>query len=253
MLAKIYFKGLLIILLFSSFYSFTQTIDDYINGYKEGFRIGYCQSELTCSAPIPNSRSIFIGRPLQYPVGYAKGLEDGKQKRINDNKNKLIFTPSTTNTKLGSKDPIMTTNKTNKSKSNNDYWELRGIEDNSANYETAKTNTSPNWTDKSKVNNDYWELRGIEDNSVISAEEYFNKGKKKYDFSAYNGAIGDFTKAIEISSSYWEAYFYRGIAKGIINDDVGAIEDLTLVTTNSLDKRMVRQARGWIRTIKKTR
>jgi len=82
---NIIFKVFIASLLLSSFNSIGQTKDDYINGYKDGFRVGYCLNTVNCSAPIPNSRSIFIGdRPLQYPIGYAQGLEDGKQKRIND-------------------------------------------------------------------------------------------------------------------------------------------------------------------------
>ena len=99
----------LIILFFSSFYSISQTKEDYINGYKEGFRSGYCQNELQCSAPIPNSRSIFIGdRPLQYPAGYAQGIEDGKEKRINEEKTKL--TPGNikkTDNKSSTADPYL--------------------------------------------------------------------------------------------------------------------------------------------------
>ena len=154
----------------------------------------------------------------------------------------------------------MSTNKTNKSKSNNDYWELRRIEDNSANYETVKTNTTPNWTDKSKVNNDYWELRGIEDNSVISAKEYYENGLDKMSYDEYGNrpskqdfirAIEDFTKAIEINPSYWEAFFRRGMAKANINDNKGAIEDFTIIITYNSDKQSIRQATGWIRTLKK--
>ena len=82
---NIIFKVFIASLLLSSFNSIGQTKDDYINGYKDGFKVGYCLNTVNCSAPIPNSRSIFIGdRPLQYPIGYAQGLEDGKQKRIND-------------------------------------------------------------------------------------------------------------------------------------------------------------------------
>ena len=82
---NIIFKVFIASLLLSSFTSIGQTKDDYINGYKEGFKTGYCLNVVDCSAPIPNTRSIFIGdKPLQYPVGYAQGLKDGKQKRIND-------------------------------------------------------------------------------------------------------------------------------------------------------------------------
>jgi hypothetical protein len=202
---NIFFKILLITLLFNFSYSASQNIDNYINGYKEGFRVGYCQSELTCSAPIPNSRSIFIGnRPLQYPVGYAQGLEDGKEKRINDNKKKLTSTSTDSGNLMGSKDPMMTRNRVNKP----------------------------------------------EPGLYISAEEYFNRGKKKYDFNAYNGAIGDFTKAIEIGSKNDNTniktyYFFRAYSKAFLGEFAGAIKDIELAKQNGWSLRIQGELRRW--------
>jgi tetratricopeptide (TPR) repeat protein len=189
----------LIILFFSSFYSISQTKDDYINGYKDGFRSGYCQNELQCSAPIPNSRSIFIGdRPLQYPAGYAQGLEDGKEKRINDNKNKLTSTSTTTN---------------------------------------------------SNVNNDYWEARGIEDNSTISAEEYIERGVGEFTKNNFIEAINEFTKAIRISSENDDniqyGYFYRANSKAFIGDFAGALKDIELAKQNGWPLRIQGYQRRW--------
>jgi hypothetical protein len=190
----------LIILFFSSFYSISQTKDDYINGYKDGFRSGYCQNELQCSAPIPNSRSIFIGdRPLQYPAGYAQGIEDGKEKRINDNKNKLTSTSTTTN---------------------------------------------------SNVNNDYWEARGIEDNSTISAEEYMERGVGEWTKDNYIEAINEFTKAIRNSSendntTIYRSYFYRANSKAFIGDFAGALKDIKLAKQNGWPLRIQGYQRRW--------
>ena len=118
---NIFFKILLITLLFSFSYSASQNIDNYINGYKEGFRVGYCQSELICSAPIPNSQSIFIGdSPLQYPVGYAQGLEDGKNKRINE-KN----VPIKTQQQIRREEIKETDNNTNTSSAYSEYMRER--------------------------------------------------------------------------------------------------------------------------------
>ena len=105
---NIIFKVFIASLLLSSFTSIGQTKDDYINGYKEGFRAGYCQNESPCSAPIPNSQSISIGdRPLQYPAGYAQGLNDGKEKRTNEEKTKSTTTNIKENNKSNESDPII--------------------------------------------------------------------------------------------------------------------------------------------------
>ena len=41
------------------------------------------------------------------------------------------------------------------------------------------------------------------------------------------------------------------MAKANINDNEGAIEDFTIIITYNSDKRSIRQATGWIRTLKK--
>ena len=78
---------LLFFFLFSSFVSFGQTRDDYIKGYKDGFQKGYCQYDNQCDAPVPRFVNPPRGAVLQYPIGYAKGIEDGRKKKIDENKN----------------------------------------------------------------------------------------------------------------------------------------------------------------------
>jgi len=59
------------------------------------------------------------------------------------------------------------------------------------------------------------------------AEDYFNRATSKMEIQNYQGAIEDFSKAIEIDPEYSEAYNNRGIAKRILNDYTGAMEDFT--------------------------
>ncbi|MBU3713911.1 MAG: tetratricopeptide repeat protein [Ferruginibacter sp.] len=48
-------------------------------------------------------------------------------------------------------------------------------------------------------------------------------GVTKLNLEDYTGAIADFTKAIENNPKYVNGYFNRGIAKGNLNDNLGAI------------------------------
>ena len=43
----------------------------------------------------------------------------------------------------------------------------------------------------------------------------------------YNGAISDYTKAIEINPNYAKAYYNRGLTKRNLKDFNGAISDYT--------------------------
>ena len=59
------------------------------------------------------------------------------------------------------------------------------------------------------------------------ATQYFDQGVEKYDAGNYQGAIDDYTKAIEINTQYAIAYNNRGNAKRYLNDRQGAIADFT--------------------------
>ena len=55
--------------------------------------------------------------------------------------------------------------------------------------------------------------------------EYFNQGVERMNSGNYQGAIADYTKAIEIDPQYANAYVNRGIDRKIINDLKGACLD----------------------------
>jgi len=48
-----------------------------------------------------------------------------------------------------------------------------------------------------------------------TAEEYVNSGNQKDDAKDYNGAISDYTKAIELDPNDAGAYYNRGISNVI--------------------------------------
>ena len=60
-----------------------------------------------------------------------------------------------------------------------------------------------------------------------TAEEYVNSGNQKDDAKDYNGAISDYTKAIELNPDTAVAYSNRGNSKSNLKDYNGAISDYT--------------------------
>ena len=57
------------------------------------------------------------------------------------------------------------------------------------------------------------------------ARQYFNQGVEKYEADNYQGAISDWSKAIEINPQYARAFANRGAAKDELGDYQGAIAD----------------------------
>jgi tetratricopeptide (TPR) repeat protein len=60
-----------------------------------------------------------------------------------------------------------------------------------------------------------------------TAEEYYNIANNKSDSKDYQGAIENYTKAIELNPNYSEAYVNRGDTKTKIQDYQGAIADFS--------------------------
>ena len=60
-----------------------------------------------------------------------------------------------------------------------------------------------------------------------TSKEYFNRAVAKYNLLDYEGAIADYTKAIELNPNYAEVFFNRGMCKAFLQDFRGAIADCT--------------------------
>ena len=59
------------------------------------------------------------------------------------------------------------------------------------------------------------------------ATQYFKQGVEKYESGNYQGAISNWSKAIEINPQYALAYYNRALAKDGLQDYQGAIVDYT--------------------------
>ncbi|WP_051410953.1 tetratricopeptide repeat protein [Synechococcus sp. CC9616] len=66
--------------------------------------------------------------------------------------------------------------------------------------------------------------KAIEINPMF-AKAYFNRGVAKKNLKDYQASIADYTKAIEIDSEYYHAYTNRGIVLEIEGDLKGACKD----------------------------
>ena len=60
-----------------------------------------------------------------------------------------------------------------------------------------------------------------------TTSKYRESGNIKYNSEDYQGAISDYTKAIEINPKEAKAYCNRGSAKNVLKDYSGAISDYT--------------------------
>lgn len=67
-----------------------------------------------------------------------------------------------------------------------------------------------------------------------TAEEYFQRGVSKVNLENYQGAIADYSKAIEINPKFSDAYYNRGYLKNNLEEDYeAAITDYTMAITLS--------------------
>ena len=64
-------------------------------------------------------------------------------------------------------------------------------------------------------------------NSQLSAKDFLKRGLDKQNKEDYQGAIEDFTKAIELQPDYFQAYYERGLVHSDQLDERAAIEDFT--------------------------
>jgi len=72
-----------------------------------------------------------------------------------------------------------------------------------------------------------------------SATQYFNQGAEKYEAGNYQGAIADYTKAIEIDPQHANAYGNRGFSKGVgFQDSDGACSDFKKAASLGLEYRI---------------
>ena len=60
-----------------------------------------------------------------------------------------------------------------------------------------------------------------------TADDWSESAFKKYNAGNYQGAVADYTKAIEINPSDADWYSFRGFAKSQLEDYKGAIDDYT--------------------------
>jgi tetratricopeptide (TPR) repeat protein len=70
--------------------------------------------------------------------------------------------------------------------------------------------------------------RSIPKNALASernAKYYYQSGNVKYDRGDYQGAIADYTRAIELNPNFDKAYFNRALAKHDLGDYSAAIAD----------------------------
>ncbi len=65
------------------------------------------------------------------------------------------------------------------------------------------------------------------DETAPNAQFYFNRGVDRSKLGDKQGAIADYTQAIQIDPNYAKAYRYRGVARYNLGDNQGAIDDYT--------------------------
>jgi len=88
-------------------------------------------------------------------------------------------------------------------------------------------------------------------NNNALALKYYTSGMEKYNATNYEIAIGDFSKAIEASPEFVEAYFQRGCAKHYSDDYNGAISDFDKAIELRPDSEVFYKQRGSSKTMLK--
>ncbi|MCM1982842.1 serine/threonine-protein kinase [Lyngbya confervoides] len=82
-----------------------------------------------------------------------------------------------------------------------------------------------------------------------TAQDWFDQANEKADQEDYEGAIADYTKAIELNPSWTSAYINRGFARRLARDYSGAIVDYTKALDLNPDSSLVYNNRGFARRL----
>ncbi len=90
-------------------------------------------------------------------------------------------------------------------------------------------------------------LKNDKTNFLISSNEFFFSGLNKAKVKDYEGAITDFTRAIDFNPNNYKAYTNRGTSKRELNDYQGALADLTKAIELNPNVDTIYLARGSIR------
>ena len=100
--------------------------------------------------------------------------------------------------------------------------------------QTAYAQSAIDWTDSGVAKFKRGDLQGAIADWTKAIEiypryalAYYNRGLAKDNLKDYRGAIADYTKAIEYNPNYAYAYSNRGNIKSELNDYLGAINDYT--------------------------
>ncbi len=88
-------------------------------------------------------------------------------------------------------------------------------------------------------------------NNDVLALKHYTSGMEKYNATNYESAINDFSKAIETSPKFVEAYFQRGCAKHYSDDYKGAIEDFNKAIELRPNSEVFYKQRGSSKTMLK--
>src|SRR5271166_1076835 len=83
-----------------------------------------------------------------------------------------------------------------------------------------------------------------------SAEAYYNRGNAKDNKGDSDGAIADYSKAIELKPDYANAYYNRGVAKQAKSDLDGAIADYSKAIELKPDFAQAYYNRGYAKQAK---